>query len=492
MTLNSKCQLLVLAGLLLIAIAPSLQTRLRNENKVKTAIFLSPNFVLEPGLVANKFYYNIDFPKGHIAIKSFDAEVVDELRNPVPLHETYLHHWLVVRYYQQKGLEVSKYRGNLGLKQSDFIIVRNSGICERDLFQYFGLGSETRKTVTNVPDPYGIEVGNPVEVPPGYEERWLLNVHAIETRGSIDRLGCTECRCDLYNVTKDEYDQDIEPDYIGGLRCCYDETRCKTREGFRGPKRSLYLKYTIKYVDWHACIPVNIYILDVTDTWKRWESTGLMSRHHCQIEYEVESCSAAVANNGCIHTKKISITFPNGGDVIYGVAHQHVGGAGSTLLRKPPRINFFLDTCDVDGLYLRRLHNINTASNDGRVICSSLPIYGEGKEPGNEAGYIVGMSTCYPRPGSVKISKGETLTLLSNYSSDQRHTGVMGLFYLLVAEQSRKSSSILHSRDNMGDIVILHNAVWAIAGFGIAALVAATATYQRQSEREEGCESILM
>lgn len=86
---------------------------------------------------------------------------------------------------------------------------------------------------------------------------------------------------------------------------------------------------------------------------------------------------------------------------------------------------------------------------DGRVICSSLPIYGEGKKPGNEAGYIVGMSTCYPRPGSVKISKGETLTLLSNYSSDQRHTGVMGLFYLLVAESSWQTNSILHSRDNI-------------------------------------------
>lgn len=285
MTFVSKCKLLVLVVLLLITIRLSLQTRLRNENKVRTATFLSPKFVLEPGLVANKFYNNIDFPKGHIAIKSFDAEVVDESRNPVPLYETYLHHWLVVRYYQQKGMEVSKYHDNLGFEQSDYILVRNSGICDRDLFQYFGLGSETRKTVQYVPDPYGIEVGNPLEVPPGYEERWLLNVHAIETRGSEDRMGCTECRCDLYNVTKDEYDRDIEPNYIGGLRCCHDETRCRTREGFQGAKRSLYLKYTIKYVDWHAFIkPVKIYILDVTDTWKRRKSTGLMpSRHHCQV-----------------------------------------------------------------------------------------------------------------------------------------------------------------------------------------------------------------
>ena len=75
---------------------------------------------------------------------------------------------------------------------------------------------------------------------------------------------------------------------------------------------------------------------------------------------------------------------------------------------------------------------------DGRVLCSSMPTYGQGKEAGNEAGYIVGMSTCYPQPGSVKINVGETLILESNYSSAQRHTGVMGLFYILVADQLPK------------------------------------------------------
>ncbi|KAG5029190.1 hypothetical protein JHK87_012704 [Glycine soja] len=49
--------------------------------------------------------------------------------------------------------------------------------------------------------------------------------------------------------------------------------------------------------------------------------------------------------------------------------------------------------------------------------------------------YIVGMSTCYPPPGSVKIIYGKTFTMESNYSSSPGHTGVMGIFYLLVAEQ---------------------------------------------------------
>ena len=69
------------------------------------------------------------------------------------------------------------------------------------------------------------------------------------------------------------------------------------------------------------------------------------------------------------------------------------------------------------------------------MICSSNPIYGKGKEAGDEAGYIVGMSTCYPEPGSVKIFDGETLVLESKYSNSQSHTGVMGLFHIFVADQ---------------------------------------------------------
>lgn len=82
---------------------------------------------------------------------------------------------------------------------------------------------------------------------------------------------------------------------------------------------------------------------------------------------------------------------------------------------------------------------------DGRILCASLPIYGDGKEVGNEDGYIVGMSTCYPKPGSVKVVDGEVLTFESNYSSTQMHTGVMGLFYLLVADPQPTTVLLNHS-----------------------------------------------
>jgi len=51
-----------------------------------------------------------------------------------------------------------------------------------------------------------------------------------------------------------------------------------------------------------------------------------------QVEYQDESCSSDhKEGNGCVHVKRISVPLQIGGDVIYGVAHQHSGGIGSTL-----------------------------------------------------------------------------------------------------------------------------------------------------------------
>jgi hypothetical protein len=447
-------------GILLVVLClPSSLARVNCEKHIKTAVLLSPEFVLGPGSVADKFFKNIDFPTGHIALKKFNAEVVDEAGNPVPLYETYLHHWVVGSYYQRKGVEVPKYDDNIGFHQSDIIMVRNSGLCNPGPGQYFGLGSETRRTATHVPDPYGIEVGNPDKIPPGYEEQWMMNVHAIDTRGVEDRLGCTECRCDLYNVTKDGSGKPLSPDYVGGLHCCYDQTQCRVRDGFESTKRSLFMRYTIEYVDWDTSIvPVKIYIFDVTDTWKKGGD-----KHHCLVEYDIESFSATdVTKDAFTDTRKVSLSLPTGGTVVYGVAHQHTGGIGSTLY-----------------------------GEDGRVICSSIPTYGEGKEAGNEAGYIVGMSTCYPNLGSVQISDGETLVLVSNYSREQSHTGVMGLFYVLVADASPKPNSLHGPRVAKHEEPTKPIALWGIAIFGVAIAIAAVVTYRKRNERVDGYQSIL-
>ncbi|XP_050259321.1 uncharacterized protein LOC126704382 [Quercus robur] len=185
----------------------------------------------------------------------------------------------------------------------------------------------------------------------------------------------------------------------------------------------------VKWIDWDEFIvPIKIYIFDVTDTWKRLDnSTGQNSEHKCHVEYEVEYCSASgMADNGCTDIKRTSVSLPTGGYVIYIII-------SCGILYDLPDLMIFYG--DVSGIvthkkkYFTRIHFLS----DGQVLYSSLPTYGQRKEAGNEAGYIVGMSTCYPQPGSVKINDMR-LILESNYSNAQRHTRVMGLFYILVAD----------------------------------------------------------
>ncbi|XP_057767715.1 uncharacterized protein LOC130987996 [Salvia miltiorrhiza] len=420
-----------LAIILVTILAHHLHETSAAANVVKTEVFRSPEIVMEPGLVSNKNYYNIEFPRGHIGIKGLNAELVDERENPVALHEIYLHHWVIDRYYARGG------------DGGDLSIVRNSGICGNGLPQYFGVGAETRRTATDIPHPYGIQVGDPATIPAGYVEGWALNVHAIDTRGAEDKMGCTECRCDLYGGGGGDG---------GGLHCCPDGSRCRLQQGFHGGKRSIYLRYSVKYVEWDSSsiLPLSIYILDVTDHVSTSTAT-----HHCAIEYGVERCGE---KDGCVDSKSVSFSFPSGGDVIYGVGHQHAGGLGTTLY-----------------------------GQGGRTICSSKPTYGEGSEAGNEAGFIVGMSTCYPSPARpVRISAGETLTLVSNYSSVERHTGVMALFYLLLAESSPKPLPTLVSK-----FTTVPKFVWPISLLGVVLVIVAVVALKGKNGKSEGYEAMI-
>lgn len=85
MTHRFHVSLLCLVTLLVALSLPNSLARVSSENHVRSAVFLSPKFVLGPGSAEDKFYYSIDFPRGHIAIKGFTSEVVDEVGNPIPL-----------------------------------------------------------------------------------------------------------------------------------------------------------------------------------------------------------------------------------------------------------------------------------------------------------------------------------------------------------------------------------------------------------------------
>lgn len=76
--------------------SPDSPCTLSSKRNLRWRSYTSLPITLSPGEVYNK-YQRIDFPEGHIALKAFEAEVVDTYGNPVPLTDVYLHHWLVER-----------------------------------------------------------------------------------------------------------------------------------------------------------------------------------------------------------------------------------------------------------------------------------------------------------------------------------------------------------------------------------------------------------
>ncbi|KOM58473.1 hypothetical protein LR48_Vigan11g150700 [Vigna angularis] len=242
---------------------------------------------MEPGLIISKTLMDIEFPKGHIGVKSFDAELVDQEGNSIPSYETYLHHWFAVKYHQN----ITMSHDPKLIRQEDFIYLRNEGTCNDYILpHYWGFGVESRGTTSKIPDPFAIEVGNPTKIQNGFEEKWLLNIMVIDTRGAQD---------------KKEYT--IQPNGVG--------------------------------------------------------DTPLV--------------------------QMADIPMEKGGYLIFG--------------------------------------------QDGRTLCTSTPKYGTGIEAGNEEGYLIGMSVCYPQPGSIQIKNGEILTVESRYKNEFR-TGAMGHFYMYIAE----------------------------------------------------------
>jgi len=117
---------LLVTMLLLLFGTPCLSSFANTKNKIKSVVFLTPKFELGPGSVINRYYYVIDFPRGHIiyiALKSFNAEVVDDAGNSIPLRETYLQFSII-------GLLQDISKVNMSHTESDHVLVRNSGLCQ--------------------------------------------------------------------------------------------------------------------------------------------------------------------------------------------------------------------------------------------------------------------------------------------------------------------------------------------------------------------------
>jgi len=255
---------------------------------IQSPTYLSKEFEVGPGEVSDKQMFNIEFPKGHVGIKSFDVDLVDEHGNSIPLHETYIHHWYILKYIIKKNMSVSQDPNDHTKPSGDLIYKRNDGTCNKGILPHqWSSGSETRGTSTNLPYPFAVEIGNPANITEGWEEQWLLGLLVIDTRGVEDKKICIQCRCDQFNLPENFYDVTfgfhgkVTPEYKAGVLCCQDKFQCKMRKVFQAPRRNLSIRYNITWVNWDQHqIPVRFYVLDVTD---RVTTNGSETIHNCQV-----------------------------------------------------------------------------------------------------------------------------------------------------------------------------------------------------------------
>ncbi|KAL1329321.1 hypothetical protein AAHE18_12G032500 [Arachis hypogaea] len=407
------CEVVILSfSIIVIQSSITFSRELEGPNHIKTTTFYTKTFVLEPGKVSRKTFFDVEFPRGHIGIKNLQAELVDEHGNSIPLYEAYLHHYFVLRYFE--NITMSQH-ANENQPNYGKYFKRNDGACQTFVNSIsWGLGVDARRTSTELPDPFRVEVGtHPEDVPKEYdEEKWLINILVIDTRGAEDKKGCSQCRCDLLNVKSEDLRNTtgvdgtpLSSDYKGGIFCCEKKSQCKLQQGYNEKqKRKVAIKYTISWVEWdQQQVPLKFYILDVTD---QVTYNGSEPIHHCAVEYSI---NPEKTDEGHYHIKKTNIPMKKGGSLIYITAHVHSGIVNATLY-----------------------------GEDGRRLCEIKPIYGTGKEAGNEEGYAVGASGCYPKPDSMKIKDGENLT--AEFIHENKYTtGLMGHFYVYLAEDLPKS-----------------------------------------------------
>ncbi|CAA7042937.1 unnamed protein product [Microthlaspi erraticum] len=129
-----------------------------------------------------------------------------------------------------------------------------------------------------------------------------------------------------------------------------------------------------------------------------------------------------------------------------------------------------------------------TFDQESEGICTSIPKYGNGVEPGNEAGYIVGMTSCYPEK-PVKVSYGETLTLEFNFSNAVGHTGVMGLFHFFVTQQLPQPEISLPALFQAQAKSVSFLTFLAVMVVVSVVVLTAAVVYRRQN-REDGYQSL--
>jgi hypothetical protein len=439
----------------IVGSAASSVTSLPNGEWEQT--FISPPMQLLNGNIGNK-WLPIDWPHGHIAVKSFAADLVNagpngEVPQPTPCcggpqeatrEEVFMHHWTVNKWQlptalfkeivAEGGLDYHlTLRDKVGyiefLAGSGLNSGANGPCWDSNLHLYFGIGNEVRSKTKEgrdpyeFPDPYGIEFDHEMMRKKG--EFMVLNTHLIDIRNVSNKRACTECKCSelgvhaFLNVTE------------GGLECCHstdlDGGKCPLLHDAPQTNATYYIRYTIKWRDFNAAtvLPLEVITLDATDNNTKWGDLpfipgGFPEAHAAQ---KSDPLSVATVNDG---------------------------RSGDFNGHRACHIEWYVPACKPGDSCIMRLHNswelpypihpvfVRNHFHAGGINMTTYASGGSctGNSSYDENDNLYDISTCALgrggwSSGSLRVKRGERLFVEAAYQQDHLpHYGVMGMSFI--------------------------------------------------------------
>ena len=335
----------------------------------------------------------LTMPKGSFWLRGLSLEVVNASGAQVPLTEIYLHH--VAIYDGSKGADVC---GGANLDARDAL---------------WDVGAESRGLTTFFRQGFGYLVNE--------DAKWSGNIHLIRTDDVQNVKACIECKC---------------PQGGGSEVCCPDGTLCPLVAGSKAIRKSYFVEYVVHYD------PIDSTTLLTTPLKYR-----TLDAAACQLEFNVPAvCPWSFHHSGttvgsvmidgdiltgsgrfqpsdfllddvadlpahCIATKSWSMIWrEDDGRLIFGKGHLHIGAIDMSL-------------------------SIQRPGSSPELLCTVVPRYGtELGVPGNELGYVVGVSNCDDFFADMPVlRRGDRLTVSARYRAQPWYDGVMGLFDIAVA-----------------------------------------------------------
>lgn len=427
---------------------------------VKRLTLFSRPFTMDAGEVHNRVdiaelpsHIVKSFKNKHIPLKSITCDAVyARNKTAIPLSDVYLHHCKFSMVGEVVELE------KMSMKQLT------------ELYRNYSIGFDaevgagSRGASIHLVQPYGAPVFSP--------KFYHGQTHLINTRKKDINRRLAECPCtqEMLNskAGTDSFplinNQHVPPfscgvlegntacslrTYIGGLRCCEDGWNLlepEEKADVDDLKVDVAVRVRLEYwdiPDEGNFIPViQRFPGSIGHWWVDFHKRGDHRFHH-NVEYDVPQCKqgdecvftikstssvsltmldAAPANITSFAEKRDWISSNPTIKVAHLWGHLHIGGIDMSIYR-------------------------GNEVDEEKLLCRNTAVYGNSTEAGNEEGYLVTYRTMSNIAGTVTELGGcawhsedapvlamlENVTLVARYNNTEPHTGVMAVFFAVMA-----------------------------------------------------------